>query len=95
MFLCCFQNYGLKAGMPNSTVYNMLQDRHRFFWIATQTGMVRYDGVEFTQFLPPEDDGNIKPNPIGLNKGRRTIPLVRLRMSQDDKAWQKREYCLY
>ena len=57
-----FQHYGLKQGMPDATVYDLIQDRHGFLWITTQSGIVRYDGVEFTQFLPPEANGKVRKN---------------------------------
>jgi len=37
-------------GLPQSTVYAILQTRDHFLWIATDGGLARFDGVRFTWF---------------------------------------------
>lgn len=37
-------------GLPQNTVFDIEKDDFGFLWIATEEGMVRYDGSTFTQF---------------------------------------------
>jgi ligand-binding sensor domain-containing protein/AraC-like DNA-binding protein len=46
-------------GLPQSTVYAILQTRDHFLWIATDGGLARFDGVKFTLFN--------RSNTIGFN----------------------------
>ena len=37
-----------QQGLPTGTIYDVWQTRDGFLWLATQTGLVRFDGVRFT-----------------------------------------------
>lgn len=37
-------------GLPQNTVYSILQTRDGFLWLGTQEGLARFDGVSFTIF---------------------------------------------
>jgi len=37
----------LQQGLPAGTIYDIWQDKQGFIWLATQTGLVRFDGVTF------------------------------------------------
>src|SRR5579871_5430543 len=51
----------VQQGLPESSIYSILQTRDGFLWLGTLTGLVRFDGVEFT---PVE---NIYPSvPAGM-----------------------------
>lgn len=39
-----------REGLPQNSAYDMLQDEFGFVWIATQTGIARYDGRSFIEF---------------------------------------------
>ncbi len=41
-----FNLLAIKDGMPEGTVREMLQDKQGYMWIATQNGLVRYDGYK-------------------------------------------------
>ena len=41
-----FEYITIKEGLPNNTVYCLLQDHHGLMWFGTQDGLVRYDGYE-------------------------------------------------
>ncbi|MFY0631104.1 MAG: histidine kinase [Flavobacteriaceae bacterium] len=45
------QNFTTKEGIPQSQVYNIVQDSIGYLWLATQGGgLARFDGDEFTVF---------------------------------------------
>lgn len=39
-----------KDGLPQDTIYSIVQDAHGFIWIGTDRGLVRFDGMEFKNF---------------------------------------------
>jgi len=51
-----FTVYGMEAGLSQSSVYALLQDRTGFLWIGTQDGLNRFDGVDFRPFKHVRDD---------------------------------------
>ena len=44
------QTWQSDAGLPDNTVVGIDQTPDDFLWVATKTGLVRFDGVEFRQF---------------------------------------------
>lgn len=45
-----FKNYTVDNGLPSSEVFQVVQDHKGFIWIATNQGVVRFDGYTFEQF---------------------------------------------
>ncbi len=45
-----FRNYSTGQGLPNNWVYDIFQDSKGFIWIATNSGVCRFNGYEFEQF---------------------------------------------
>jgi signal transduction histidine kinase/ligand-binding sensor domain-containing protein/CheY-like chemotaxis protein len=39
-----------KPGLPQSVIMDILQTRDGYIWLATEAGLVRFDGVRFTRF---------------------------------------------
>src|SRR5262245_46895266 len=37
-----------QQGLPQGTIYCVYQTRDRHLWLGTKTGLVRFDGVQFT-----------------------------------------------
>lgn len=42
-----FQSWQTDTGLPQNTVHAIVQGRRGFLWIATEGGLVRFDGVDF------------------------------------------------
>ncbi|WP_152973268.1 histidine kinase [Lacinutrix mariniflava] len=65
-----FTNYTTKEGLPSKHVYKMTQDVKGFIWIATDKGLVKYNGTDFKKFttkdgLANNDVWEIYPTPDG------------------------------
>ena len=45
-----FKNYTTKDGLPSNTIYELKSDQDGFLWIATDSGIVKYDGYKFQTF---------------------------------------------
>jgi ligand-binding sensor domain-containing protein/serine phosphatase RsbU (regulator of sigma subunit) len=45
-----FENYGVQQGIPNSKVYNIIQDNNGYVWIGTPSGLCKFDGINFISF---------------------------------------------
>lgn len=39
-----------EEGLPNNTIYSILQDQSGFIWIATEQGLTKFDGKSLTSF---------------------------------------------
>lgn len=50
-----FDNYGVKDGLSQSTVYRVVQDEDGNLWIGTRSGISRFDGNSFTNFTTSEN----------------------------------------
>lgn len=48
------KNYTSADGLPDNSVYKIIQDSRGFFWIATFDGVARFDGYDFTTFSLPQ-----------------------------------------
>lgn len=61
------QHYGYQAwqtddGLPQNTIHAVLQARDGYMWFATEAGLVRFDGAQFTVFNKentPQFGGNL------------------------------------
>jgi ligand-binding sensor domain-containing protein len=42
-----FDHIGIKEGLPEAQVSNILQDAEGYIWMGTQNGLVRYDGYNY------------------------------------------------
>lgn len=46
-----FRHFGLESGLPQSQVFDVMQDSRGFIWVATRGGGVaRFDGLEFKTY---------------------------------------------
>src|SRR6185295_10655656 len=39
-----------ETGLPHKLVYSLVQTKDGYLWLATQGGLVRFDGLNFTVF---------------------------------------------
>jgi hypothetical protein len=51
-----FGRIGLEAGLSQSSVMAIIQDRQGFMWFGTEDGLNRYDGEKFKIFRPVNQD---------------------------------------
>lgn len=49
-------------GLPSNTVYNILQDKKGYIWIAHDKGLTRYDGKIFKSYFAPTQQGRSLSN---------------------------------
>lgn len=56
--LCAYtiQKLGIEQGLSNSSVVGVTQDKQGVMWIATKSGLNRFDGIEFKVFRNENDD---------------------------------------
>src|SRR5580692_4104993 len=40
----------MQQGLPQATIFSILQSHDGYLWLGTQRGLVRFDGVRFTPF---------------------------------------------
>lgn len=86
------QKYTVDDGLPQSTIFSILQDRRDYLWFGTQNGLCRFNGIEFTVFTR-EKDGASEARIVGLFEDREgniwaasdTEGLCRF----DGKAWRQ------
>jgi ligand-binding sensor domain-containing protein len=45
-----YQSWQTDSGLPQNTVHAIVQGRDGYLWIATEGGLVRFDGVEFRSY---------------------------------------------
>lgn len=65
------KNFSKEDGLPGSEVYDLLQDKDGYIWLATSFGVCRYDGYEFKTYTTK--DGLADNSTISLSmdpKGR-------------------------
>ena len=44
------EQWQTQRGLPQNSVFSLLQDQHGFIWFGTENGLVRFDGVNFELF---------------------------------------------
>lgn len=76
-FLCAFVGQGESRfeawtsddGLPQNSVYSILQTRDGYLWFTTLGGLVRYDGVRFTVFNKSNSKGIVSNRFTSLCEG--------------------------
>lgn len=62
------KNISVKNGLPSGIVYDCVQDREGFMWFATEAGLAKYDGQNFTVFTREDGLSNNVILRIALDK---------------------------
>jgi signal transduction histidine kinase/ligand-binding sensor domain-containing protein len=52
-------SWGHKDGLPSTFVFSIAQTSDGFLWLGTDDGLVRFDGVQFTQWRPALPKGEL------------------------------------
>lgn len=64
-----YDQLDLKSGLPSSVVYDIFQDSKGFIWIATDEGLLKYNGYNFKTYSHPDlhakSGSNIKEDVLG------------------------------
>ncbi len=68
-----FRSISIEQGLAQSVVYAMAQDLDGFLWFGTQTGLSRYDGLEFVNY--------------GQNDGLRSDMIRCIMVGHDGRVW--------
>lgn len=55
-FAVRFERVSILDGLSNGLVNSIIQDKKGFIWIATEDGLNRYDGYQFTVFRPQKSN---------------------------------------
>ena len=65
-----FQHLGVSAGLPDDSVFSVTQDNQGLVWIATDSGLARFDGNTVTTYAHSSKKTSLPVNWIwGLAKG--------------------------
>lgn len=60
-----FEHLTIEHGLPQNTVFRILQDSRGFLWVGTENGLCRYDGYSFTPYQnDPEDPSSLSHNRV-------------------------------
>ncbi len=65
-----FRKFSLDNGLPSNRVYSFMQDRDGYIWVATEGGVVKYNGYSFKVFttrdgLPSSDVWKVQEDKYG------------------------------
>lgn len=53
-----FKHLSTEDGMPQNTIYSIIQDKAGFMWFCTQDGLCRYDGYTIKVYKHNDEDSN-------------------------------------
>ncbi|MCP4148179.1 MAG: hypothetical protein GY757_10560 [bacterium] len=54
-----FKRFGMGEGFPQVSVTSIIQDRKGFMWFGTYNGLIKYDGIHFTQYHYKHDGSGL------------------------------------
>ncbi len=60
--------FGLKDGLPQSSVNDIIQTKDGYIWLATFGGLVRFDGHSFTNFNRSNSTGLVSDRILSLHE---------------------------
>jgi ligand-binding sensor domain-containing protein len=96
-----FVNYGVQNGLSQSNVSGIIEDSAGYFWLATESGVSRFDGKNFTHYTTEDGLADNNVSAIFLDKNNtlwlghengsltsfngKTFTAIRSRMLPKDK----------
>jgi len=57
-----FENYTINQGLSQNTIYDIIQDSEGYLWIASQDGLNRFDGLNFSVFKSNGEQNSLSDN---------------------------------
>lgn len=66
-------NYTIEDGLPSNECHKIIQDSLGYFWIATDRGLVRYDGYSFKTY--------------GFKEGLQDISCLDIKFDTEENIW--------
>ncbi|RYZ53943.1 MAG: hypothetical protein EOP49_06210, partial [Sphingobacteriales bacterium] len=54
-----YTSFGTNDGLPQSSVWSIVQDGRGFIWFTTSDGLCRFDGYNFTTYRGANNDSNV------------------------------------
>ncbi len=71
-----FRKLTVEDGLPSSYLYDIVQDKDGFIWLATEEGICKFDGISFEQNPIPELSSEEVINLFFDSKGRLWMSLI-------------------
>ena len=86
VFANIYKKYDVRSGLSGNCVRSILQDSIGYMWFATQDGLNRFNGIEFTNYGHSSENG-----------GNSYMNIVTICRHQDNIrfGWQVRRSCIY
>src|ERR1043165_1825393 len=56
-----YTSYSVEEGLPQTTVWSVMQDEHGFLWVSTADGICRFDGYKFNVYRQGSSESTIGP----------------------------------
>src|SRR5262245_57361512 len=72
-----FTHFSTNNGLVSNSVFNIVQDKQGYIWLATVDGLQRYDGNRFLTFRHSSADPHSIPEDY----------IVQLTMDKEGKLW--------
>ncbi|WP_176113034.1 sensor histidine kinase [Sediminibacterium ginsengisoli] len=70
-------NYTVTQGLPQNSIYDIIQDKRNFLWIGTAGGLCRFDGYQFHTYAMSEK------NPKAISSYKE----FRFHIDKEDRLW--------
>jgi ligand-binding sensor domain-containing protein/HPt (histidine-containing phosphotransfer) domain-containing protein len=57
-----FEQYGSEHGLSQVSINAIVEDKHGFIWVSTQSGLNRFDGYQFKVYKNSKDNNSLPSN---------------------------------
>ncbi|MCA1802122.1 MAG: hypothetical protein LC662_06655, partial [Rhodothermaceae bacterium] len=59
-----YKHLTTRDGLPSGFLWSMMQDQNGYIWLATNAGLSRYDGYQFTNYRPDPENPEALVGPL-------------------------------